>query len=200
MKRAAGAAQVLVVVGIDHRLVIHGGVDGGGTALLYAEGVVQYLDHRYQTVGGAGTRSHNHILGIQLVVVDSEHHGAVHIGFAWLGKQQALGARLDVFLRCDAVGVGAGAFQHQAYVQQTPGQITRARVAQHPDAIAVDHQVVAIHRRLTVKPPVGGVVLGQVGDGVDIRQLVDRDHLKLVAIAVFIPRPQHALAKAAVPV
>ena len=47
MERAAGAAQVIVVVGVDHWLVVHGGMDGSGAALFYAEGVVQHLDHRY---------------------------------------------------------------------------------------------------------------------------------------------------------
>lgn len=84
---AAGEAKILMVIGVDYRLVVHGGVDGGGTALLHAEGFVEHGNHRHQAVGGAGTCGHYLVCVCNFRIVNAEHHGAINIRFCRLGKQ-----------------------------------------------------------------------------------------------------------------
>ena len=118
-------AKILVVIRIDHRLVVHGGVNGGGTALLYAEGFIEHAYHRHQAVGGAGTCGHYPVCFRKLGLVNAEDHGAVDIRFCRLGKQQSLCACLKMQFGCCSIRVCARAFQHQIDIQFFPRQLRR---------------------------------------------------------------------------
>ncbi|MNT33815.1 hypothetical protein D3C72_1697610 [compost metagenome] len=58
LERRTGAAQVLVVIGIDHRLIVHRRVNRGDRHVFQANGLVQQTQQRHAAVGGAGGVGH----------------------------------------------------------------------------------------------------------------------------------------------
>src|SRR5690606_13533709 len=62
-----------------------------------------------------------------------------------------------------------------------PRQVGRIAFLGQADALAVDHQGVAVYRDLAVEAAVHGVVLQHVGQVVRLQQVVDGDDLDVVA-------------------
>ena len=90
----------------------------------------------------------------------------------------------------------AGAFHHEIDAERLPGQLGRVALGHDLDAVVVDDDAVAIHAHRRRKAPVRGVVLQQVGVGLRVAQVVDRDELQIVFFLAafthcFIVGPQH---------
>ena len=69
-----------------------------------------------------------------------------------------------------------------------------------PYPVAVDQHVIAVYRYRSGKLAVRGVVTGQVGIGLGIPQVVDRDDADLVGAAALVQSPQDVPADPAVAV
>ena len=85
-------------------------MNGGNNTPIYAEGIVEYLDHRHYTVGGAGGTGHYGFVAGQYAVVDSINNGGIDAGICWLGKQNSLGTAAYMLLGGITIGKGATAF------------------------------------------------------------------------------------------
>ena len=96
-------AQVLVIH-IQNPLVVGIGVNGGHQALVDAEALVQYLDHRGNTVGGAGGIGDDLVPDrVVAIFIDTEDDGGVLI-LGRSGDNHLLSAALQVGRRPDGVG------------------------------------------------------------------------------------------------
>ncbi|MNZ77053.1 hypothetical protein D3C78_955780 [compost metagenome] len=202
LERRAGAAQVLVVVGVDHRLVVHRRVDGGDGHVVQADGLVEHLEQRHAAVGGAGGVGQQALGTAEAGLIDSVDDGGVDVVLAGhrLGEQHPRRTGFDEALGVGTGLVDAGAFQHQIDAQRRPVNALRRRLAQHLHAVAVDVQAVAGHLHLAGEAAVGGVEAGQVLDAGLVGQVVERDDFQPGIRATFVERTQHATADAAVAV
>ncbi len=188
------------MIDVRQHLVVGVGVDGGHQAVHDADLVVQHLGQRCQAVGGARGVGDHLMRRRELVVVDAEHEGAVHVLVAGRGDDHFLGAGGEMRAGLGLGGEQAGAFQHHVDAQFAPGQLRRIALGANLDAVAVDDQVAAVHRHLAREFAVGGVVLGQVRVGLGIAEVVDRDDLELVRATGFVQRAQDVAANATVTV
>src|SRR6185312_14735896 len=80
--------------------------------------------------------------------------------------------------------------------ERLPGQLGRIALGHDLDAVVVDDDAVAIHAHRRREAPVRGVVLQQVGVGLGVAQVVDRDELQIVLLAALVVSAQHHAADA----
>src|SRR5690554_2088091 len=158
----------------------HPGLDG--------QMAVQAVEYRHHAVGGARRGGHDAVLAAELLLVDTVDDGGIDIRPGGLGEQHPAGAGDKVFFRQRALVEGAGALQHDIDIR--PAQIIEIGHMADGDGLTVDHQFVTRRRHLVGKAAVGGVVAGQVADGVDIRQFVDGDHPEPRGQAALVDRPE----------
>ena len=78
-----------------------------------------------------------------------------------------------------------------------PRQLGRVALGHDLDAVAVDHDAVAVDAHVRRERAVRGVVLEQVGVGLRVAEVVDRDELKLVLLAALVVGAQDHAADAA---
>ena len=86
-------------------------------------------------------------------------------------------ASADVLLKILTPRERPGAFEHEFDAQLLPGKIQRVAVAQRPQLAAGDHQIVSIDLDGLRVPSVHRVEAKQVGEVLDVDQVVDRDQL-----------------------
>ncbi|MNE31732.1 hypothetical protein D3C80_1253130 [compost metagenome] len=191
-----------MVVGIDHGLVVHRRVDGGNGDVLQTHGLVEKFQQGHTAVGGAGGVGHQFLGAAQAVLVDSVDDGGIDVRLAahGLGEQHPRRAGSEEALGVLAMGVLAGALQHQVHAQGGPVDAFRLGMAQHLHAIAIDMQAIAVHPHFAGKSAVGGVEAGQVFDAGLVGQVVQRDDLEARPVTALVERTQHAAADAAVAV
>ena len=87
-------------------------------------------------------------------------------------------ARADVLLEILAPRERPGALEHELDAQLLPGEIQRVAAAQRPQLAAGDDQVVSVDRHGLRVPPVHRVEAKQVGEVLDVDQVVDGDQLE----------------------
>ena len=189
-----------MVVGIQHRLVVHRRMDGGNGAAVDAHRRVQGLDHGHDGIGGAGGGGYDAMVGLQDPVIDAIDHRGINIRCRRLGKQHLARPLPQVQFSGGAVGKRAGALQHHIYAQLAPGQVLDPGTPQQADGFAVDPEPAFIAFQGTVEAPVGGVIAGQVQYGAGISQLVHRHHLQFGSQAALAQGPQDAATDPAVAV
>jgi len=182
---------------VGQHLVVGVGVDGGHQSGFDADGLIEHLGHRRQAVGGARGIRDDVITVLEDIVVDAiDHRRQVLAGrrrdqhLARAGTQM----RRGFFL----AGEEAGAFHHHVDPQLAPGQLARIALGQHPDAVAVDDHRIALDADLGVELAVRGVVARQVGIGVRVAQIIDRDNPDFAGTTGFVERAQHVAADAAI--
>src|SRR5690554_5144115 len=190
-----------MVVGVDHRLVVHSRVDGGDGHLLQTQLAVEQMQHRHAGVGGAGGIGDQPRVRIQAVVVDAVDQGGIHrlgVGHR-LGEQHTGYTGFDEAGTLVTAGVLPGAFQQQVDIQRRPVHRFGGGRTEHLHAVAIDVQTVAVDPNLTGKAPVGGVEAGQVLDAGLIGQIVEGHYLHVLP-APLMQGAQHAAAYTAVAV
>jgi len=169
--RSPGPAQILMGQ-IQNALVVGVGMHRGHHALDDAEGLVDDLGHRGQTVGGAGgVGQHVMLLGIVLVLVDPEHHGQV-LFLGRRGDDDLLGSGLAVRL---AFGTGAentGGFDDHVDGQILPGQPPGIAFGEVLDAPIAHHHDVVFHGGFHGQTAVVGVVTEKVRVGGHVEKVV----------------------------
>ncbi len=191
-----------MVVGVDHRLVVHRRVNGRDGGELDAHRVIEQLEQRHAAVGGAGGVGHQPLGAAQLPLIDAHHHGGVDIRRTGhrLGKQYPRHTRRKETLAIGTAGVGAGTLQHQIDVECPPVDGFRRRCTQHLHTVAVQVQAVALHAHVAGKAAVSGVEAGEVFQAGHVGQVVEGNELKIEGGAALIECTQHATADAAVAV
>jgi hypothetical protein len=144
-----------------------------------AELLIQHLRHGRQGVGGA--RGHrNHIVTGALVrfPIDAEHDG--HVGIArWCTDDHLAGTRLKMLRRSVAPTKSPGGFDDDVHFQRTPRNLGGFLLAEEARLSARDADRLLVVRYVCAQKAVNGVVLEQVGQLVEGRQIVDRDDLYL---------------------
>ena len=140
LRGRTGFAQVGVVVGVEHRLVIHRRMYGGDRAVFDTDGVVQCLDYRHNPVGGAGRIGNDSVVGREGVMIDAEYHRCIHVGLRGLREQDTTSAPVQVSLHRGPIAEGAGALKHQVYPELPPGQVIQPLLPQQRNALAIHGQ------------------------------------------------------------
>src|SRR5690606_15404065 len=79
-----------------------------------------------------------------------------------------------------------------------PGKLCGVALGQHADAVAVDHQVVAIDLDGAGEAAMGGVVAGEMGVGLGVAQVIDRHDLDVVLLAILVVGTKDVAANAAI--
>ena len=195
-RQGGGAAAVQILVHrIQRRLVAGVGVDGGHIAALDAEQVVQDLGHGGQGIGGARAVGDDDVVGSQGLMVDLVDDGLV--GTVAGGRDQhPLGAGGQVGRGLFLGREDAGAFEGDVDVQFLVRKLGRVTLGGDPDlAHAHIDPAVAVFDRAG-EAAVDGVILQQMGVGLDRAQIVDRHHLD-VATAMLDDRAQDEAADTA---
>ena len=94
----------------------------------------------------------------------------------------------------------ACAFQHHVYAQIFPRQVDGVADRADGNAVAVHAEGVGIVAYVGSKTPVNTVILEQVSVGFGIAQVINSDHLHLLAIIVLVKSAKRVAANAAKPV
>ncbi|MNM95889.1 hypothetical protein D3C81_1083480 [compost metagenome] len=191
-----------MVIGIDHRLIVHRRVNRGDRHILQANRLVQQTQQRHAAVGGAGRVGHQQLVAGQAILVHAVDDGGVDIRLAGhrLGKQHARGAGVEETLAVFASVISAGALQHQIDAQGRPIDAFGGGTAQDLHAVAINMQTIAVDLHITGKTPVSGVEACQVFDAGHVGQIVDRDNFKPGFLASLEQRTQDATTNPAVAV
>ena len=129
--------------------------------------------------------------GIVGVLVDAEHDGDIFVP-GRCGDDDAPGAALEVRRRLARIGEETGRFDHELGAQLAPGDPGWVALGHHGHAPAIDHDGVGLRPHLAREAPVVAVVLEQVGVGLCVGEVVDRDHLQRIGVVV-----QHGLERLA---
>ena len=188
------------MIDIGQDLVIGVGMHGRHQAGHYTKLLMQGLDQRCQAVGRAGSVGNNGVFFFQHALVDAKHDGGIDILAAGSGDDDFFRATLQV-CRCLFLGSEkAGALKHHVHTKLAPGQFGGIAVGQHADFVTIDHHVIALNAHGAGELAVRRVVLGEVGVGLGIAQVIDGHDLNIVLFATFVMGTQDVAADAAVAV
>ena len=202
LERRTGTAQVFMVIGVDHWLVVHGRVNGGDLYIVDAKCLIQHPQQRYTAVGGARSIGDQPLSAGQAVLVDAVHHRGIDVSLAGhgLGEQHPWRTGLEKALAIGTGVVGAGTLQDQVHVQGRPVDAFGRGAAHHLHAIAIDVQAIAIDLDLAGKAPMGGVEAGEVFQAGLVGQVVECDDLEIGPAAPLEQRAQNTAADTAITV
>ena len=149
------------------------------------------MEHRGDAVGRArGGRDQTVVLGVDPVVVDPENDVQVDV-VGRCGDHHAARAGLQVSACLLPPAQGAGGFHHHVHLARRPRQGLRILLGGEGDAIVVDHEMPLAAADLLVEPSVHRVVLQEVGQVVEVGEIVDRHDLEPLA---FVHLLEHATA------
>ena len=180
---------------IERRLIAGIGMDRGHEAGLDADGVVQDLRNRREAIGRArAVRDHLVIAG-QLVVVDAEYDrriGAV----GGRGHQHALGAGGEMRRGLVPCREDAGAFQRDVDPECFPGKPGRIAFGGNLDLAIAEADRIAFDGHGARKAAVNRIEAQQMGVGLDRAEVVEADHLDILAAGLG-DSPEHIAADAA---
>ena len=76
----------------------------------------------------------------------------------------------------------AGAFDDQVGADVAPFQVSRITLGSEANSLAVDHQIVALDRNITVEVAMHGIVLEHVGQIICFQQIVDTDYFDIAEV------------------
>ncbi len=175
---------------VERRLVAGVAVHRGHEPARDADGTVQHLRHRRQAVRCARRVRDDHILRRQVLVVHAVDHRPVG-ALAGSRDQHAGRAVLQMRLTGLLRGEDAGALQNDVHV--APGQLGGVAHRGHADRASAHVDAVRAGRHLLREAAVHAVVAKQVGVRLDRAEVVERDHLDVVA-ARFHDCPQDVAA------
>ena len=89
---------------------------------------------------------------------------------------------------------------HHVDAEISPRQFRRIALGTYLDPITIDDHVVPVDGNFPRKLPVHGVVLGQVGVGFRVAEIVDRNDADLIGSATLVQRAQDVASDASVTV
>ena len=167
---------------VEQALVVGVGVDRGHHSLPEAELLVEHLDHRSETVGGAGGVREDVVgVGPVAVLVHAHHDGQV-LALRRGGDDHLAGAGGEVLSGVLAGGEDAGGLDDDADSQPIPAEGGGVAFAEDPDppfrtARRGGHDLVPFDRDRALEGTGHRVVFQEVGQGGGIGQVVDGDDL-----------------------
>ncbi len=139
----ARPAQILMRP-VQQHLVVGITVHGSHQAVNDAEALVDHLGDRRQAVGGAGCVGNHVMLGwVVSLLIDTGAYGGVGAR-GGSADYDLPGARAQVHRGLLARGKQSGRFHHYRHVQFLPRKLGRVSLGQHLEAVAVDHDTVAL--------------------------------------------------------
>src|SRR6516225_4606563 len=194
---SASPVEVLVYL-VERGLVIGVGMHRGHETLVNADGVIEHLRDRRQTVGGARGGGDDFVVRRELVVIDAIDHGEID-AISGRRHDDAFGAggkmRGGLVLR----GEDARALECNIDAEVLPRQRRRLLDGGHLDQAVADADRVTLDRHLAGKAAVHGIEAQQMRIGLDRGEIVDADDLD-IGTPRFGDGPQHVPADAAEPV
>ncbi|MNV60622.1 hypothetical protein D3C71_1530920 [compost metagenome] len=187
--RGTSTTQVLVRL-VENALGVGQVVDGGDRAVADAQVLVNYLDHRGQAIGGAGSGGDDTVLRrVEQVLVDAHHH----VQRAFLLHRSADHHAFDALVQ---VGLEHGYRLHLAagfddQITARPVGVGDRLVRGDLDALALDHHRVAFCLGFTLPAAVDRIEVDQVGVGLGVAdRVIDLDEFE------FRPAPGRAQRQA----
>ena len=194
---AARPVEVLVHL-VERGLVIGVGMHRCHEAFVDADGVVEHLRDRRQTVGGARGGGDDFVVRRELVVIDAIDHGEID-AVGGRRNDDALGAGSNVRGGLVLRGEDPRALQRNIDPEVLPRQRRRILDGGHLDQAVADADGVALDRHLARKAAVHGIEAQEMRIGLDRGEIVDADDLDIGAPR-FGDGTQHVAADAAEPV
>src|SRR5579885_1512610 len=177
------APEILVHL-VKNALVVGVGVDRVHQAALDAEGVVQYFGCRSQAVRCTGGVGDDIVLaGIVHIFVDAEHNRDI-LAFGRSRDNYFLRTAAQVGRRFLRIGEKPCGLDDELHTQIPPGNLRRVALRDDLDVMAVDDKRVLCRLDSARKTPVGRVVLQQVSVGLCIGNIVDRNDLDILRVAL----------------
>ena len=169
----AGASEIVFPMRRVQSILVAGvGMNGGHKTLNHAEFTLQYVGHRRQTVGGAGSGGNHFFAAVQNLMVHAENDGFDIIA-ARGGNHYLLRARPDMGLRFFFFGKKSGAFQNHVYAEFAPRQFFGIWIGKYFDFFAVYRDISVFQFRFSAKPALCAVVFEQVQQHVCRCQVID---------------------------
>ena len=184
------------MVDVGEHLVVGIGVDRGHQTVLDPDPVVDRLRQRGEAVGGARGVGDDGVFGLERVVVHPVDHRRVHVRAAGGGDDHLPRAAFQVLARLVLAREQPGALVHDVDPELAPRQLRRVPLGEDLDPIAVDHQRIAIDLDLAGEAAVGGVVAGEVGVGLGVAEIVDRDDPDLIGAPALVEGAKDVAADA----
>src|SRR5690606_20478539 len=132
----------------------------GHEATLDAEVVVEYLGDRRQTIGGARRVRDIGLSSVAAVVDAHDEHGGVIFGGS--RHDYLLSASLDVTVCAVLTEENARCFDNDFSTDFAPLELGRIRLSRYADGLAVHHEGTILHRDITLKTAMHGVILEHV--------------------------------------
>ena len=130
------------------------------------------------------------------VVVHPVDHRGVHVRAAGGGDDHLLRTALQVLRRLVLAREQPGALVHDVHPELPPRQLRRVPFGEDLDPVAVDHQRIALDLDLAGEAAVGGVVAGEMGVGLGVAEVVDRDDADLVGAPALVEGAEDVAADA----
>jgi hypothetical protein len=160
--RGAASTPVLAAGGVDDGLGCGHGVDGGHEGLRDDELIVDGLDHRGESVGGAG-RARDEVLGSVILLGVDAHDDGLGVILGGGRVDDLLGASVDDGLGLLLGEEDSGGLADVVGAEGTPADLLGVAAAGGLDLLAVEDKEVAIDLDGSLGDAVDGVVLVLVG-------------------------------------
>ena len=173
MQCTASEAKIGVVVAVDHRLIVHRRMNGGGDPAGDAEFTVQDIKYRDNAVGCARGIGNDALRALQNVVVVAVNDRRINVRDGRVRQEQMLGAGGEMCLGGCFIEKGTGAFKKQIDVQIAPREFSRIGFIDDSNLVVADIQIIPLKPERIGETAMGGVVAGEIGKGFDIGQFVD---------------------------
>ncbi|MNX34443.1 hypothetical protein D3C86_646870 [compost metagenome] len=108
-----------MVIGVDHRLVVHCRVNRGDRHVIEANGLVEQAQQRHAAIGRTGGVGHQQFVAGQAILIDAVNDGGVDIRLAghWLREQHTWRASVEKTLAVFTGVIGTGTLKHQIDAQ-----------------------------------------------------------------------------------
>src|SRR6516164_614895 len=164
--RGSASAAEIAVQRVLQALVAGVGVDRRHEAALDADALMQYIRDWRETVGRARAVGDDFVIGLQLLLVDPQHHR--HVGAIGRGRDDdALGARLQMLRGGVARRKKAGAFERHINAELAPRKLCRVPFGGDADFATADIHPVVAGRDLAGEAAVHTVVSEEMGISLD---------------------------------
>ncbi len=186
------------MINVGQHLIVGIGMDSGHQAIEHTDRVMQGFDEGGQAVGGTRRVRDDGVGGLQHLMVDAIDHRRVNVLAARCGNHDLARATLQMEARLFLAREKTGALEHHIDTEVSPGQGRGITIGKHADPITIDDNRIAIDRDRTGKAAMRGIKSGQVGIGLCIAEVVDRNDLDRMPLATLVVGSQDVAADPAI--
>ena len=147
------------MVNVTQHLIVSVSMDRRHQPTHQTNGIVQRLDQRCQTVGGARSVRDHRVAGLKYIMVDAINNRCVHIFTARCRDNHFLGPTCQVCTGLFFAGKKTGAFHNHVDTKVSPGKFGGIALGQDLDSLTADHKTIIIDTDVFAETAMSGVIL-----------------------------------------